>query len=132
MVKEPESMENLVYMTRRKLDGKGQAMAWVYKQNCTKCDKALMGKPKDKKTGKAKIRAKEYVCPECNHTVEKNEYEETLTCEIKYTCPKCEKDGEAEVPFKRKKVKGVDAVVFNCSNCDEKLLITKKMKAKKD
>ena len=132
MVKVPESMEDLVYMTRRKLDDKGQAMAWVYKKNCTKCGKALMGKPKDKKTGRAKIRANEYVCPACNYTVEKTEYEETLTCEIKYTCPKCEKDGEAEVPYKRKKVKGVAAVVFNCSSCDEKLFITKKMKAKKD
>jgi len=132
MVKEPTEMGDLVYMTRRKLDDKGQAMAWVYKQKCTKCGKAVMGKPKDKKTGRAKIRAKEYVCPECNHTVEKKEYEETLTCEIKYTCPKCEKDGEAEVPFKRKKVKGVDAVVFNCGSCDEKLLITKKMKAEKN
>ena len=131
MIKEPESMENLIYMTRRKLDEKGKAMAWVYKQKCTKCGKALMGKPKDEKTGKAKIRAKEYVCPECNHTVEKKEYEETLTAEIKYTCPKCEKDQEIAIPYKRKKTKGVDALVFDCESCGEKILITKKMKKEK-
>jgi len=132
MIKEPESVEELVYFTRRKLGDKGQAMAWVSKQNCTKCDKALMGKPKDKKTGKVKMRAKEYICPECNNTVEKKEYEESLTAEIKYTCPKCEKDQEKEMPYKREKVKGVDALVFNCANCDEKILITKKMKKRKD
>ena len=87
-----------------------------------------MGKPKDEKTGKPKIRAKEYVCPECGHSEEKKEYEETLTAEIKYTCPKCGNEGEIEIPFKRKKIDGTDALVFNCQQCNEKILITKKMK----
>ena len=84
MVKEPESMEELIYFTRRTI-GKGQAQAWVYKGDCPKCGKGKMGKPVDEKTGKVKIRAKEYVCPECGNAEEKNAYEETLQCEIKYT-----------------------------------------------
>ena len=137
MVKEPTSMEELVYLTNRKI-GDGNVMAWVYKKDCPKCGKALMGKPKDEKTGKAKIRAKEYTCPECNYTVDKEEYEKTLTLEVKYTCPKCKHQGEIEVPFKRKKTKifdeekqkkvSVDAVVFECENCGEKIAVTKKMK----
>ena len=95
MVTEPSSMDELVYFTNRKV-GDGNVMAWVYRNECPKCGKAKMGKPKDEKTGKPKIRAKEYVCPECSNTVEKEEYEETLMCEIKYTCPKCKHQGEIE------------------------------------
>ena len=136
-IKEPESMEELVYFTNRKV-GDGNIMAWVYRKECPKCGKAKMGKPKNEKTGRAKIRAAEYVCPECGNIIEKEEYEETLTCEIKYTCPKCKHEGEAEVPFIRKKTMifnekkqkkvSVAAVVFECENCKEKLAITKKMK----
>jgi uncharacterized CHY-type Zn-finger protein len=136
-IKEPESMDELVYFTNRKV-GDGHIKAWVYRRECLKCGKALMGKPVDEKTGKPKIRAKEYVCPECNYTVDKEEYEDTLTCEIKYTCPKCKHQGEAEVPFQRKKIKkfdevknkkiAVDAIVFNCESCGEKIPITKKLK----
>jgi len=130
-------MEGLVYFTNRKV-GDGNVMAWVYKKECPECGKALMGKPRNEKTGKAKIRANEYTCPECNYTVDKDEYEETLTLEVKYTCPKCKHQGEIEVPFKRKKTKifdeekqkkvTVDAVVFECENCGEKIAVTKKMK----
>ncbi len=137
MVIEPTSMEELVYFTNRKI-GDGNVMAWVYRKECPKCGKAQMGKPKDEKTGKPKIRADEYVCPECGNTAKKEEYEENLTCEVKYICPKCKHQGEAEVPFIRKKTPlfdekkqkkvFVDAVVFNCENCGEKIAITKKMK----
>jgi len=137
MVTEPTSMEELVYFTNRKV-GDGNIMAWVYRKKCPKCGKAKMGKPRDEKTGKAKIRADKYVCPECSYTVDKEEYEETLTLEVKYTCPKCKHQGEIEVPFKRKKTKifneekqkkvTVDAVVFECENCNEKIAVTKKMK----
>jgi len=129
-MKEPESMNECVYFTRRKI-GDGKAMAWVLKQDCPECGKAKMGKPVDEKTGKPKIRAKEYVCPECKHTVEKKEYEETLMCGINYTCPACKKDGSIEVPFVRKSFQGVKAVVFKCEHCGEKIGITKKMKAPK-
>jgi uncharacterized CHY-type Zn-finger protein len=122
-------MEELIYFTQRQV-GKGNARAWVYKGPCPKCGKGLMGKPVDEKTGKVKIRAKEYVCPECSYTVEKKAYEETLECEIKYTCPECGNDGEAKVPFKRKTFQGMKAVVFQCGKCKAKIPITKKMKEK--
>ena len=131
MVTEPASMEELVYFTNRSLGDKGKVMCWVYRNDCPKCGKAKMGKPKDEKTGNAKIRAKEYVCPECNHTVEKQEYEETLTAEAKYTCPECGKDGEASIQFKRKKVDGVDTLRFSCQHCGANIDVTKKMKEKK-
>ncbi len=128
-MKEPESMEELIYFTRRQIGGSGYAKAWVWKGQCSACHSGTMGKPR-KPDGSAMMRAKEYVCPECGHTEGKNEHEESLTAEIKYTCPKCSFEGEIEIPFKRKKVDGMDALVFSCQNCNEKILITKKMKSK--
>ena len=132
MVTEPESMDNLIYFTNRTLGDKGKIISWVYKQNCPACGKVKIGKPKDEKTGKTKIRAKEYVCPECGHTVEKEEYEATLTAEAKYTCPECSKEGEASTLFKRKTIDGVKTLRFQCQHCDANLDVTKKMKEKKN
>ncbi len=124
----PESMEDIVYWTSRKVGkGKGYVKAWTFKEDCPECGKALMGKPTDDK-GKVKIRAKYYECPECGHTIDKGEYEDSLTCSIMYTCPHCQHKGEAQVPFKRKTFKGVKAIVFKCESCNEKIPITKKMK----
>ncbi len=122
-------MEEVIYFTQRDV-GNGFAKAWVYKGPCPKCGKGKMGKPVEK--GKVKIRAKEYVCPECNYTVEKKEYEDTLECEIKYTCPGCKFVGETKVPFKRKTFEGMKAIVFLCEKCKIKIPITKKMKSKGD
>ena len=138
-IKEPESMHDLIYFTNRQLmGGKGSAKAWVYKGICPKCKKGTMGKPRDAKTGKAKIRAKEYVCPACSFTMECEAYEDTLTCQIMYQCPKCSKEQEIEIPYQRKKVmlfdeetqkkKSADALSFACGSCGEKIHITKKMK----
>lgn len=138
-VKEPKSMDELVYFTKRDLDnGKGEVTCWTYKGNCPECGKGKMGKPINEKTGKAKIRAKEYVCPECKHTVEKEEYEETLMAQAKYKCPECSASGEIEFPFKRKTVqlfdvetqkkKAAKALQFPCEKCGYKINITKKMK----
>ena len=132
MVTEPESMDDLIYFTNRTLEDNGRIRAWVYKQDCPKCGKARMGKPKDEKTGKPKIRAKEYACEACGHNVEKTEYEETLTAEAKYTCPECNKEGEATTLFKRKKVDKIDTLQFTCEHCGAKLNVTKKMKEKKE
>jgi len=126
----PESMDECVYFTRRKIN-EGSAVAWVFREECPSCHKALMSKPKDEKTGKPKIRASEYVCPECGHIVEKQEYEETLTANIQYTCPECKHAGEIQVPFKRKSYKGAKAIVFQCDKCEAKIAVTKKMKALK-
>ena len=75
------------------------------------------------------IRAKHYECPECHNIVEKEEYEDTLTASITYTCPKCKYSGDIQIPYKRKKYQGVDALVFQCEKCKEKIPVTKKMKA---
>ena len=132
----PESMDECFYFTRRAF-GNGKAVAWVFREECPKCHDAMMGKPIVK--GKVKIRAKEYVCPKCNYTVEKQEYEDTLTCNIQYKCSECSNEAEIQVPFIRKRVqllnektgkkKAADAIVFNCGKCDEKILVTKKMKS---
>ncbi|MFH2021386.1 MAG: hypothetical protein ABIJ34_08300 [archaeon] len=124
-LKLPESMEELVYWTARKID-KGSVKAWVHREECTECNKAMMGKPRDK--GKVKIRATYYECPECKNTVEKKLYEETLTVNILYTCPKCQYKGEIQVPYKKKRIKGTDAIIFECEKCHQKIPITKKMK----
>ncbi len=133
-LKMPESMDECIYFTRRL---KPNVVAWVLKEICPKCKKAMMGKPKGS-DGKVKIRAKEYVCPECNFTMEKQAYEDTLTANIQYTCPKCSFSGEHQMPFKRKKVKifdeeegkevTADALIFNCPKCGQKIAVTKKMK----
>ncbi len=137
-LKFPKSMEECIYFTRRKLGEKGSAIAWVFKQKCPKCKKSVIGKPKDEKTGKVKIRAKEYACPSCGYTMEKGKYEDTLTANIQYTCPYCGTSGEHQMSFKRKKVqlfdketqkkKAADALKFQCKKCKKDILITKKMK----
>jgi len=129
MVKMPESMDELVYFTRRQIGDAGKVTAWAYRQKCIKCGKSLMGKPKDK-SGKVLIRAKEYACPSCGYSVEKKAYEESLTAECLYVCPNCKTSGEATTPYKRKKVNGIDTLRFKCSKCSGNIDVTKKMKEK--
>lgn len=127
--KEPSSVEDLVYFTNRTLnDSKGSVKAWVYKLECPQCKKDLMSKPINPKTKKPKVRASYYECKSCHHTMEKSEVEPLLKVEVKYICPMCQHEGCAIIPFKRKKFKGVDAFIFNCEKCNEKIPITKKMK----
>lgn len=118
-------MSECVYFTRRAVD-KGKIIAWAHKELCSKCKKGMMGKPVEK--GKIKIRATEYVCPECGYSEEKSVHEAKLTCSIIYTCPRCEHSGETTAPFKRKSFQGVKAIVFECEGCHEQIPITKKMK----
>lgn len=137
-LRQPKSMDELVYFTRRILLPDGKAKVWVFREICPKCKKGTMGKPIDPKTKKPKMRAKEYECPECKFTMGEDEYEDTLQANIEYTCPKCKKSGAAHVPFIRKKVTiideesgkkaRVDAVSFNCEHCGNQINITKKMK----
>ncbi len=128
-LKQPDSMDELVYFTRRTLEPKGRLMAWAFKLTCPKCKKELMGKPVDK--GKVKIRATEYVCPGCKYTESKQDHETKLTVCVSYTCSKCSNEGEAEIQYKRKTWQGVPAFVFQCAKCGESIGITKKMKAPK-
>lgn len=136
---EPKSMDECVYFTNRNLNEKGKAKCWVFKEKCPKCGKGLMGKPRDLKTGKVKIRAKEFKCPECNYTVAEQEYEDSLTANIQYACRYCNHNGEIQVPFKRKKVKifdeeedmkgkMIESLRFQCEKCGKNIDITKKMK----
>ncbi|MBN2368598.1 hypothetical protein JXC34_06260, partial [Candidatus Woesearchaeota archaeon] len=71
-LKMPDSMEELVYWTSRKIEN-GNAKVWVFREDCPECGKALMGKPVEK--GKVKTRASYYECPECGHQIPKSEYE---------------------------------------------------------
>ncbi len=130
-LKQPESMDELVYFTNRTLDGgKGSVRVWVFKATCTKCKKAIMGKPRGS-NGKVKTRATEYVCPACNYTVEKVAYESSLTANADYTCPACKSNAESQAPFKRKSIEGVQTLRFNCAKCGANIDVTKKMKEKK-
>jgi predicted RNA-binding Zn-ribbon protein involved in translation (DUF1610 family) len=119
----PDSMDQCLYFTNR-----GDILAWVYRKECPKCHEAKMGKPVDKKTGKVKSRAKEYVCPSCGHTEEKQEHEESCTVEAQYTCPECDRQGESTTPYKRKTYKGVKAFVVECEHCGAAIPLTKKLK----
>lgn len=124
-LKTPESMEECLYFTNRSV-GEGQVTAWVYRKKCPQCKEAEMGKPVVK--GKVKTRAKEYVCPNCGYTEEKEEHEESLTLEAQYTCPECGREGEGTTPYKRKSFQGVKAYVIECQHCGAKIPITKKLK----
>lgn len=126
-LKEPESMEELVYFTRRDI-GAGKARCWVFKEKCPKCKKAFMGKPVVK--GKVKVRAKEYSCPSCGYAVEKQAYEDSLTANVHYVCPACSFSGYTQVSFKRKRIDGILALQVLCEKCRGKINITKKMKSK--
>jgi len=125
-LKKPESMDGLVYFTKRSTD-EGKITVWVYRQMCPKCKKALMGKPKDAK-GVVLIRAKGYRCPECGYTENKEDYENKLQAEAEYTCSKCDFSGEQVIPFRRKKIQGVDALKFRCKKCGADMVVAKKMK----
>lgn len=130
-LKQPESMDELVYFTNRSLaGGKGSAKVWVFKQACPKCRKAEMGKPRDS-NGKVKTRAKEYVCPSCGYTVEKQAFEDSLTANAEYTCPACGSSGESQILFKRKNIEGIPTLRFQCGKCGANIDVTKKMKEKK-
>jgi len=123
-------MDDLLYFSNRK-DGILAVKAWVYKKECPKCKKALMGKPLDSKTGRVKIRAIEYSCPQCGYIEEKKAHEESLTLEAAYTCPACGKSGEGTTQYKRKTFQGVPSYLIECANCANKIAITKKLRALK-
>ena len=131
--KKPKSMSELIYFTRRK-DEFGQVKVYVFREKCTECGKADMGKPINPKTGKVMSRSKEYVCSECGHSVEKEAYEDSLTASIEYTCPEGH-SGEVEIPFERRKIsfknlntgksKRKLGVSFNCETCDFEIKVVK-------
>ncbi|MDP3698459.1 MAG: hypothetical protein Q8R47_02635 [Nanoarchaeota archaeon] len=121
----PQSMDECIYFTNRSIDD-GEVTAWVYRKDCPKCKKAKMGKPVVK--GKVKTRAEEYVCPACGYIEQKQEHEESLQLQAKYTCPYCGKEGESTAQYKRKNYKGVQSFVVACQHCKEIIPVTKKLK----
>jgi len=135
MIREPESMDGCIYFTNR-IVKEGTVKCWVFKEKCPKCGKGLISKPVEK--GKIKMRAKEYQCPECKYSLPTEEYENTLTANIKYKCPYCKYEGEIQIPFKRKKLqvydeeegkkKTIDTLKFQCGKCGKEIYITKKLK----
>src|SRR3989344_1530174 len=98
MLQLPSSVDECVYFTRRSL-GKGKVAAWVPREICNVCKKGIMEKPRDPKTNRFKLRAKEYICTACKVVVPIEEYENTLTLCALYTCPSCSKEGDASVPY---------------------------------
>ena len=137
-LQEPTSMSECVYFTSRVLQNNGKIRAWVLREHCPKCQQGLMGKPLDSKTGRPKIRSELYECPKCKYQAPIQEYEDTLTISILYTCPHCSNKGETQSPFKWKKGKVLNIetgkestaplIKFQCSKCKKDLNITKKMK----
>ncbi len=128
-LKQPESMDTVIYFTRRTIEPKGHIIAWTDKKECPECKKALMGKPVEK--GKIKIRALEYVCPGCGYTESKAEHEASLNISALYTCPECDKEGEATGIFKRKTYQGASSYIVECEHCGVKIPVTKRMKEPK-
>ena len=134
-MRKPESMDECVYFTQRSLENEngapnGEIMVWVFREDCRKCGRSKMGKPRDK-SGKVKMRANEYVCPDCNYTVSRQDYEDSLVANAEYTCPSCGDKGEAQTPFKRKNINGVQTLRFACNKCSGNLDVTKKMKERR-
>ena len=127
-LKEPESMDELFYFTRRTLENGGWIRAWVYRPEAPS-GKGLLSKPVDEKTGRPKVRSTVYVDDEGNEYPCK-EINKDLKLEIKYKSPHTQKEGETTVPFVRKTYMGVKAFVFEDQE-GNKIAITKKMKEPK-
>ena len=134
-LKEPQSMDECVYFSNRILGEKGKARVWVFREKCPKCNEGLMGKPLDAKTGRPKIRTKEFQCPKCKYSLPQEEYEDSLNANIQYTCPHCQNKDELQISFKRQKVrienpetgkkKTKQAIRFQCSKCSKNIDIIK-------
>ena len=128
-LKKPQSAEECIYFTNR-IIGSGRAMAWVFRKECPKCKKSIMGKPQ-KKGGKLDKKADHYVCYSCGYTESNAEVENNLIVNVEYKCPHCGNEGEATTEYKRKTFEGVPSYVFECQKCRKKIGIAKKLKESK-
>lgn len=127
-LKKPNSMDECHYFTNRTLEGeKGRIMAWVFRKECPKCKKGTMSKPL-KKNGKIDKKSPNDACSKCGFQMPVEEAETGLAVNIDYKCPKCGNEGEATTEYKRKSFQGVQAFIFSCQKCSEKIPITKKLK----
>ena len=128
-LKKPGSVQECVYFTNRIIDS-GRAMAWVFKKECPKCKKDIMGKPQ-KKNGKIDKKADHYVCYSCGYKESNEQVENSLVLNVEYKCPHCGHEGEATSEYKRKTFEGVPSYVFECQKCRKKIGLTKKLKERK-
>jgi len=128
-LKKPSSVEECIYFTNRAF-GSGKAIAWVFKKQCPKCKKGIMGKPQ-KKMGKIDKKADHYVCYSCGYEESNEQVENSLTLNIEYKCLYCGNEGETTSEYKRKNFEGVPSFVFECQKCHKKIGLTKKMKETK-
>ena len=128
-LKKPNSVEECVYFTNRTM-GNGRAMAWVFRKECHKCKKGIMGKPL-KKGGKADKKAEHYVCYSCGYIESNEQVENGLILNVEYKCPHCGYEGETTTEYKRKSFEGVPSYVFECQKCKKKVGLTKKLKETK-
>lgn len=140
-LKKPASMEECVYFTNRIIElpaslragsqaASGRAMAWVFKKECPKCKKGIIGKPQ-KKGGKIDKKADHYVCYSCGYKESNEQVENNLVLNVEYKCPHCGNEGETTTEYKRKNFEGVPSCVFECQKCKKKIGITKKLKESK-
>ena len=128
-IKKPSSVEECVYFTNRTFDN-GRAMAWVFRKECPKCKKGIMGKPM-KKNNKIDKKADHYVCYKCGYTESNDQVENSLVINVDYKCPHCGFEGETTTEYKRKSFEGVPSYVFECQKCRKKIGLTKKLKEAK-
>ena len=128
-LKKPNSVEECVYFTNRTMDS-GRAMAWVFRKECPKCRKGIMGKPM-KKGNKLDKKAGHYVCYSCGYTESSEQVENSLVINVEYKCPHCGNEGDTTSEYKRKTFEGVPSYVFECQKCHKKIGLTKKLKESK-
>ena len=99
-LKKPSSVEECVYFTNRTI-GNGRAMAWVFRKECPKCRKGVMGKPQ-KKGGKLDKKADHYLCYQCGYQESNEQVENSLVINVEYKCPYCSFESETTLEYKRK------------------------------
>ena len=76
-LKKPNSMDECHYFTNRTV-GEGRIMAWVFRKQCPKCKKGIMGKPL-KKNGKIDRKSPEDACLKCGFRMPAEEAENGLS-----------------------------------------------------
>ena len=128
-LKKPNSVLECAYYTNR-IIGDGRAVAWVFRKECPKCKKDIMGKPR-KKNGKLDKKADHYVCYACGYTEKNEQVENSLVINVEYKCPHCSIEGEATTEYRRKTFEGIQSYVFECEKCHKKIGLTKKLKESK-
>ncbi len=140
-------MGECIYFTNRTMDS-GRIMAWVFRKECPKCKKGIMGKPQKPtkikdfrgaknptdflaKGGKVDKKADHYVCYSCNYQESNEQVENSLILNVEYKCPHCGNEGETTSEYKRKSFQGVPSYIFECQKCRQTIPITKKLKEPK-